>query len=133
MKLKSMVIAAASCAIVSISEAENLDGNTLYELCYDQSEVSKLACSSYIRGAIEGMYWGTGVALWRLEVTKDSATTDELNDAQNLILMICQPPTATISQLVDISANYLRNHPESRPQGARTQIWKSLSEAFPCN
>lgn len=45
---------------------------------------------------------------------------------------ICTPLNVTLGQVVDISYNWLKNHPERRQNSAISAISNALLHAFPC-
>jgi hypothetical protein len=47
--------------------------------------------------------------------------------------IICLPDNAELGQAVDVTVNYLRNHPEKRQVSAASMAFVALTKAFPCN
>src|SRR4051794_38598655 len=50
-----------------------------------------------------------------------------------LIGQSCVEAGVTLNQIVEISANYIRKHPERRHLAAKQLIVEAVSEAFPCS
>jgi hypothetical protein len=83
-------------------------GNDLKQLC--ESTGDKLACQSYIRGAV-----------------------DMMSSLGNFSGSICVSGLVNLGQLQDVVENWLRDHPEKRHWTAAYIVETALKEKFPCD
>jgi hypothetical protein len=67
-----------------------------------------------------------------MQAVNEGDTAAEIDAVGDQLVGNCIPNTATYSQLKDVALNYMREHPEIRHESARSLIWTSYIEAFPC-
>lgn len=130
-KVYSVLLGAYCCLASPALSSGNLSANKLHSICSDHDEVAQLVCTGYIRGAIEGLYWGAAIGIQRATASSNT-TTKDTNTLINWQLGICAPEGVSFTQQFDIIKTYIANNPAQRHNGARTQVWKALLEAFPC-
>lgn len=114
----------------SLAQSTVLTGNQLFSTCNVDKETPLYAfCTGYVIGYVEGRNWGTFTAVNGLVGTENTAEANELG---NRLVGHCIPEDADYQQLIDVAVSYMRRHPESRHESARSLIWLSFVEAFPC-
>jgi Rap1a immunity proteins len=86
-------------------------GDDLWAECTGSGSEELSNCSGYVAGVAD-----TLAMMYTLGVTG----------------VACPPMKATVSQLVDIVVNELRNRPEVRQYSAASTIAVALKRAFPC-
>ena len=130
--LSVFILITATLPILSGAvEGRTLSGNELYKSCTATDDPTHYAfCAAYVMGYVEGRNWGTFVVLQQLD---GGSSADEINQLGNLIVGHCVPVEADYSQLIDVVIKYLQYHPETRHESARTLIWLSFRDAFPCD
>lgn len=85
-------------------------GNELNPYCQGKSHEDTSTCMAFVNGAIEGMMLESG----------------------DVGLGVCLPPTVTLTQVKDVAALYLANHPEERHKSGASLVRSALRKAFPC-
>ena len=102
-----MMLAAAPDAT-----ARNLfSGNALYESCTGLA-VDRVECQGFVQGAI--------------------AAETYFEEAKAIRPLICYPNGLQGQQLIEIVVDHLRNHPETRQNGAGGLVIAALQNVFPC-
>jgi len=85
-------------------------------------------------------YWETGNSLYQqctagLESRTSFLCTGymiAISDALNSEGLICSPQDSSVGQAIDVTVNYLRDHPEQRHLTAYSLARAALIGAFPC-
>lgn len=111
------------------AQAQQINGNSLYEACRSENSVMAGFCIGYLIGVIEGRSIGAFQVLARLE---SSENTEDANSLINHFLGHCIPDTASNEQLRDVAVEYLSKNPSIRHETARMLVWQAYVEAFPC-
>ena len=114
---------------VQLAFAQTISGNDLLSACETAADAQQGFCVGYIIGANEGLRLGAATAYIFVEA---APTTEEINNASDLILGWCALSEVENGQLKDVVVGYLQNHPEIRHESARSLIRSALVEAFPC-
>jgi hypothetical protein len=86
-------------------------GDDLWAACTGSGSEELANCSGYVAGVAD-----TLAMMYTLGVTK----------------VACTPMKTTVSQLVDVVVNDLRNRPEVRQYSAASTVGAALKRAFPC-
>lgn len=114
-----------SLGAMATAGAQGLTGERLYQICRDRTsaewqEAGHYLCPGYIRGIIDGA---------RLQALRDAkgSIPDHFKT-----LMICDPPTATGDEAIDIVVRFLEAQPEMRPLPAAVVVFQALGAAWPC-
>jgi len=89
--------------------AAQMSAGDLLQECTAKGDASKLACSFYIEGFMDGVEM-----------------------ASNRTRDICWPKGVSVYQAVLVVVKWLKDHPEDLHNTARLQIMKALMNAFPC-
>lgn len=120
MALSALVAAAGAVKAETEPMTYYLTGNELHEMCISTVTWQKSACMNYIVGAYDG------------QSSTHSIMTQIAADGIAAVLEMCVPLEVTRSQLRDVVAQHLAEHPETRHFTAASRVRKALNEAFPC-
>ena len=124
------VLLMSSFFSASVSHAQTtFSGNDLKDVCTSDEAVKFGMCLGYFVGYNEGRNWGSFIVLKR---TLEEGPAEELNELGNALMGHCVPAEVEYEQLIDVFLNYVDTHPETRHESARTLIWNSYVQAFPC-
>jgi hypothetical protein len=98
------------------ADAGFYSGNDLYDVCTaergSKAYVEKTyECVAYVAGAVDAFN-----------------TTREANGLKS-----CIPAGVTISQLKDVTANFLRDNPADRNRSASALVFAATRKAWPCS
>lgn len=99
----------------SAADAGFYSGNELYDVCTAE-RTSKTyientyECVAYVAGAVDAFN-----------------TTREANGLKS-----CIPQGVTVSQLKDVTVDYLRDNPVDRNKSASSQVFAATRKAWPC-
>lgn len=108
--------ATAVVGLFSVSaDAGFYSGNALYEVCTTERDSKTYVentyeCVAYITGAVDAFN-----------------TTREVNKLKS-----CIPANVTISQLKDVTVDYLGKNPNDRKKSASSQVFAATRKAWPC-
>lgn len=128
--LKYLLVCTALTFSGAAFSEPSTSGNDLYAACKTAPDHPLQAfCTGYVMGYVDGRNWGTFIAVNRLELAESA---QDANTLGNKLAGHCVPENATNGQLVDVAKKYLEEHPEQRHESARTLIWLSFLNAFPC-
>ncbi len=116
--------------VVFAQDDQVLTGNDFYDACNSDSEVQQAFCVGYLIGVQEGRKFGTFMVMKQAAAEGDTAA--EIDVVGDQIVGNCVPKEVEYGQLKEIALNYMREHPEMRHESARSLIWSSYVEAFPC-
>jgi hypothetical protein len=115
MTLRALVVAAMLWPTVAGSDEMGTffyTGNSLFEKCSASRDTPYYAaCLGYVTGVVDTLNMMQGL---------------------NLGTAVCVPNGATVSQIVDVVAQRLRDHPEARHYAAAFQALLALRQSFPC-
>lgn len=111
-------------------DGEVLSGNDFYDACVSEGDTLQAFCAGYLIGFQEGRKYGTFLLM--LQAADEGESTAEIDAASDQLVGNCIPKGVEFSQLKEIAVNYMRDHPESRHESARSQIFASFVEAYPC-
>ncbi len=116
MKLVSCLVAAFMLTAAPQSNAQVpsialKSGDDLWAACTGSGSEELGNCSGYVAGVAD-----TLAMMYTLGMTK----------------VACTPMKTTVSQLVDVVVNDLRNRPEVRQYSAASTVAAALKRAFPC-
>lgn len=126
----SAVLLASLLASGAAADDDNLSANTLYDACTADTGEEQGFCVGYLIGFHEGRKFGSMTAL--NSTSSGVATADELDLIGDVLAGYCLPPGVQYNQLFEIAINFMRDNPETRHETARSQVWQSFVEAFPC-
>jgi hypothetical protein len=82
-------------------------------------------------GYREGRKWGSFTAL-AMMVEEGSMRGEEADRFGDQLAGNCVPPSVTYQQLIDVAVRYMQDNPGIRHESARTLVWQSFNETFPC-
>lgn len=102
--MKTIAITLAACLAAGTASAEFLSGNNLLELLRSPERHERAAADGYIMGVHDA---GRGA-------------------------VHCSPSTVTLSQVRDMSAQFLTAAVAARHKSADSLVMAVLQEAFPC-
>jgi hypothetical protein len=126
------VVFAAIFALGNPATSQTVSGNALHSFCEDtDSDAFQGMCNGYVLGTLEGMKFGAFNTLVYFD--GDDANLEEVNALVNIVLGVCIPQEVDYVQIVDIITKHLTNHPETRHNSARSEIWTALRNVFPCS
>lgn len=112
-------------AVPGPTQGQGLTTERIYQLCYDRTssewQQGKLVCPAFIRGIIDGA---------RLQGLRDAGGS--ISDHTRL-LKICDPPTATGDEALNIVMRFVEARPESRPLPAAVTVYEASGVAWRCD
>jgi len=105
--------------VLSCGEAAAYDGNALYDECRDYNKRQNLSDQQALK--FTACHWYVMAAV-------------DLLAAQAIVPSVkaCLPENLKYPQAVDVTLNYLRDHPEVRHHNAASLIVLAMAQAFPC-
>jgi len=86
-------------------------GTTLEEVAY------RARCTSYVMGVVDGMFIADAMSVAK---------------AGNSLKLYCPSEAVTYEQYIDLTINYLNQHPELRHLNASLAVFNALLGGFPC-
>ena len=107
-----------------------VDGNMLFSVCENPSNVTQSFCSGYVIGLVEGTKFGAFMS----HGTTNENHGDEAawNAYVEVALGFCIPENVEYVQLRDVFVKYLKENPEIRHLSARSLFVSSMSSTFVC-
>lgn len=105
-------IIAAFGIVVSAASAQALTGNEMHAYCSGTEIYKQIACSTYVRGFVEGVQVHQAVS-----------------EKQSLA---CFPEGLAIAQPIDVFKAFLRDNPGTRHMDASILLAQALREEWPC-
>lgn len=98
-------------AATDVAGRNLFSGNALYASCTGLP-ANRIECQGFVQGAM--------------------AAETYFEEAKAIRPLICYPDALQGQQLIEIVVNHLRNHPETRQNGAGGLVIAALQNAFPC-
>lgn len=111
-------------------EAAVVNGNMLFTVCENPSDVTQSFCSGYVIGLLEGTKFG---AFMSYGSTNGNIGDEAASNAYvEFVLGFCIPEDVEYGQILDVFVKYLRENPETRHLSARSLFVRSMSSTFVC-
>lgn len=108
--------------------AEPFDGNFVLSMCESSDEMRLGICAGYFSGLVDGAAYGAMASAMTLGIENLA----EVNNAIEVFIGYCVPPSATNGQIVDVNIAYLQDNPAMRHEAARGLFNLAMRDAFPC-
>ena len=119
-----LVLVFTAFAATPAAQAQGLSTERIHQLYHDRSapewQQGRLVCPSFIRGIIDGA---------RLQAIRDAGGS--IPDHTRL-LKICDPPTATGEEALNIVLRFVEERPASRLLPGAVTVFQALGRAWPC-
>ena len=112
--MKKIIMAGIAITILAAAPAQAfMPGKDLNRYCQDGPGSDRMACYSWIDGAVNGIEFGASVSKGTLKP-------------------FCVPKGVTLRQVGEIVKKWLGDHPEEWHQSAVFGVASAMRDAFPC-